>query len=78
MLGTKRGERPSRQLSPSIASMMTTGSVRGKCCALQFGQSRRQPASTVLVSVPQLAQKRCRACQCRIAFASAIGGRCSG
>ena len=26
---------------PWIASMITTGSVRGKCCALQCGQSRR-------------------------------------
>ena len=37
-------ERPSRQWSPSNASMITTGSVRGKCCALHCGQSRRQPA----------------------------------
>ena len=34
--------------------MMTTGSVRGKCCALQDGQSRRQPAWTGVVRFPQL------------------------
>ena len=32
-----------RNASPAIASMITTGSVRGKCSALQEGQSRRQP-----------------------------------
>ena len=35
--------RPSRHLSPEVTSMITTGSVRGKCSALQFGQSRFQP-----------------------------------
>ena len=44
------GERPSRQRSPSTASMITTGSVRGKCCALHCGQSRRQPASHAAVA----------------------------
>ena len=44
MLAAKRSERPSRQRSPSTASMITTGSVRGKCCDLAGGQSRRQPA----------------------------------
>ena len=34
-------QRPSRQRSPSMASMITTGSVRGKCSAPQLGQSRR-------------------------------------
>ena len=29
--------RPSRHLSPEVTSMITTGSVRGKCSALQFG-----------------------------------------
>ena len=48
MVGRKRGERPSTQRSPAIASMITTGSVRGKCCALQDGQSRRQPPRTGL------------------------------
>ena len=37
--------------------MITTGSVRGKCSALQFGQSRFQPPSFIAVRVPQLAQK---------------------
>ena len=44
----------------------------------QAGQSRRQPASTTRLGVPQLAQNRCRACQPSTAFASASGGRCSG
>ena len=48
MVGAKRRERPSTQRSPAIASMMTTGSVRGKCSRLQTGQSRRQPACTTL------------------------------
>ena len=74
----KRGERPSTQRSPAIGSMMTTGSVRGKCSALQAGQSRRQPACTTSVGAPQLGQKRCRACQPSTALASASGGRCSG
>ena len=62
-------ERPSRQRSPATASMITTGSVRGKCCALQAGQSRRQPPCDTLVGAPQLEQKRCRACQCSSALA---------
>ena len=56
---------------------MTTGSVRGKCSALQAGQARFQPASTRSVAAPQFEQKRCRACQCSIALASASGGRWS-
>ena len=31
---------PSRQRSPSVTSMMATGSVRGKCSALQAGHLR--------------------------------------
>ena len=77
MVGRKRGDRPSRQRSPSIASMITTGSVRGKCSALQAAQSRRQPACTVCVGAPQFGQKRWRRCQFSTALASAIGGRCS-
>ena len=49
--------------------MMTTGSVRGKCCALQTSHSRRQPAAASRVGAPQLAQKPWRACQERIALA---------
>ena len=49
MPGAKRACRPSRQWSPSTASMITTGSVRGKCCALHCGQSRRQPPCETLV-----------------------------
>ena len=48
MVGANRGERPSTQRSPLIGSMMTTGSVRGKCSASHDGQSRRQPACTDL------------------------------
>ena len=39
--------RPSRHLSPWVTSMITTGSVRGKCSALQFGHSRFQPPSFI-------------------------------
>ena len=57
-------ERPSRQRSPSIASMITTGSVRGKCCGLA-GRAIAPPAGLrpVCVGAPQLGQKRWRACQ---------------
>jgi hypothetical protein len=48
--------RPSRHLSPEVTSMITTGSVRGKCSALQLGHSRFQPPSFIAVRVPQLAQ----------------------
>ena len=51
--------------------MMTTGSVRGKCCAPQAGQERRQPASATADGAPQLAQKRCVACQPRMPLAAA-------
>ena len=78
MVAAKRPERPSRPRSPRTASMIATGSVRGKCSTLQAGQARFQPASTMSVLAPQFEQKRCRACQCSIALASASGGRCSG
>ena len=58
MPGGKRDWRPSRHWSPRVASMITTGSVRGKCCAPQAGQSRRQPEATTVLAAPQLAQKR--------------------
>src|SRR6516165_12690926 len=58
MVGGKRGERPSTQRSPAIGSMITTGSVRGKCSALHAGQSRRQPAWETTVAALQLGQKR--------------------
>ena len=48
---------------------MTTGSVRGKCCALQASHSRRQPAAAIRVGAPQLAQWPWRACQSRMALA---------
>ena len=68
-LSGKRACRPSRHRSPSTASMMTTGSVRGKCWVLQASHSRRQPAAATRVGAPQLAQKPWRACQCAIALA---------
>jgi len=46
-----------------MASMITTGSVRGKCDARQSGQRRTQPADATFVGDPHWAQKRCRACQ---------------
>ncbi|MGY3655198.1 hypothetical protein ACVJ19_001861 [Bradyrhizobium sp. USDA 376] len=36
--------------------MITTGSVRGKCSALQAGHSRFQPPSFIALRAPQLAQ----------------------
>ena len=77
MVCGKRGERPSTQRSPAIASMMTTGSVRGKCSALQEGQSRRQPPCASAVTAPQFGQKQWRVCQPSTDFASASGGTCS-
>ena len=47
------GWRTSRHASPSTASIMTTGSVRGKWIALQTGQSRLQPATATSVGAPQ-------------------------
>ena len=58
--------------------MIATGSVRGKCSVLHAGHSRFQPACDMFVGAPQLAQKRCRACQASSAFASASGARWSG
>ena len=57
------GERPSSTRLPRVTSMMTTGSVRGKCWAVQLGQRRAQPARNGSVGVPQFAQKRWRRCQ---------------
>ena len=48
--------RPSRQRSPKVGSMITTGSVRGKCSVLQASHTRFQPASTARVGWPQLEQ----------------------
>src|SRR6266851_736755 len=59
----RRRLRPSRARSPWMASMITTGSVRGKCDARQSGQRRFQPADAILVADPHWAQKRWRACQ---------------
>ena len=82
MPGLKRGERPSSACSPpepaSMTSMITTGSVRGKCCAPQCGQSRRAPPRLIVVAVPQTAQKPWRMCQLSMARAWASAPRCSG
>ena len=48
--------RPSRHFSPLTGSMITTGSVRGKCWVLQAGQTRFQPPSVASLGWPQLAQ----------------------
>ena len=61
----KRFCRPSRQRSPSIASMMTTGSVRGKCCVLQTSHSRRQPAAVDAASAGRIARRSHGACASR-------------
>ena len=77
-VAAKRPERPSR---PRVAAHRQHDHDRigaRKMLALQAGQSRFQPASTRSVGAPQFEQKRCRACQCSIALASASGGRCSG
>ena len=50
---------------------MTTGSVRGKCCAPQAGQARCQPPSATSERAPQRAQKRWVACQPRMPLAAA-------
>jgi len=67
----KRGCRPSRQRSPSMASMMTTGSTRGKnlvaagrtdaaaATALHFGRAAAAPAEPVGV-VPEEIRARLR------------------
>ena len=52
--------RPIRQRSPITGSMITTGSVRGKCSALQDGQTRFHPPSAAWEGAPQTAQNRWR------------------
>ena len=76
MVGAKRRERPSTQRSPAITSMITTGSVRGKCSTPQDGQSRRQPACTTLVGAPQFGTEAVARVPPSTAFASASGGTC--
>ncbi len=74
----KRDWRPIRHLSPLVTSMITTGSVRGKCSALQLGHSRFQPPSRITVLAPQLAQKPCRWCQLTSDFAIATADSSCG
>ena len=73
MPGGKFLLRPSSARSPSVTSMITAGSVRGKCIALQSGlvQRRMCPASSERVGLPQRPQKRCRECHHTIARANA-------
>ena len=49
-------ERPIRTLFPCVISMITTGSVRGKCERLQAGQLRCHPAIAISDGAPQVAQ----------------------
>ncbi len=62
-LPARRWLRPKSPYSPRTDSMITTGSVRGKCDARHSGQRRTQPANSTRVGEPHCAQKRCRACQ---------------
>ena len=70
--------RPSRHLSPCVASMIATGSTRGKCSAPQSWHFRFQPASSTVVRVPQLAQKPCRRCHSNSARAVAAAPPSNG
>jgi hypothetical protein len=58
MPGTKFFERPINARSPFVTSMMTAGSVRGKCMVLQraFVQRRMCPASSLRVALPHRPQ----------------------
>ena len=48
--------RPSKHLSSFTASIIATGSVRGKCSAPHEGQTRFHPASVTSLLPPHLAQ----------------------
>ena len=63
---------PNKQRSPARMSMMTTGSVRGKCSAPQAEQRRTWPPFSGAVAAPHWAQNRCRPCQpsCALAWAT--------
>jgi len=58
--------RPSSAWSPLVTSMITAGSVRGKCSALHEAsvQRRTWPAASGRVGAPHAPQCLCRACQC--------------
>ena len=69
------GERPKRTELPWVTSMITTGSVRGKCWRPQAGQSRRHPACDITEGWPQLAQKpwlRCHSKRPRAVAATSL------
>ena len=71
MPGGQAAERPRSTELPCRISMMTTGSVRGKCSAPQAGQARFQPSSATSERAPQRAQKGWVACQPRMPLAAA-------
>lgn len=50
------GDRPSSSLLPQVTSMITTGSVLGKCVALQLAHSRCQPHIAIRLDAPHFAQ----------------------
>ena len=60
----KRCEWPSRQESPRTTSIITAGSVRGKCCVLQAVQLMALPALRGSQTPPQTPQNRCLVRQC--------------
>src|ERR1700761_3936689 len=63
--GAKWRWRPSKHRSPSMTSMITTGSTRGKWRAPQTSQMRCQPAVVTRLTEPQFAQKEWRRWQSR-------------
>ena len=69
-LGGYCGWRPSRSRPSCSASMITTGSTRGKCCAEHSGSAATSRRARSRVFAPQLAQKRWREChQARLSAA---------
>ena len=60
----KRCEWPSSTRSPRWTSMITAGSVRGKCCAPQAVQTIACPALRGSQAAPHTPQNRCRTRQC--------------
>ena len=61
----KRLLRARKALSPCVTSMITAGSVRGKCWEVQAGlvHWRTCPPSAATVGAPQVAQNPWRLCQ---------------
>ena len=67
----KRCEWPSSARSLRVTSMITAGSVRGKCSASQAVHRITWPALLASHGAPQTPQNRCRARQCSIPRACA-------